>query len=105
MEGAAKRNKERKRGRNNERPRTTLGSDHSSFAQSSVQQLKVGLLEQRLGGAFRVGTVGDDHIELVLVVSQKLEAVANVDLDVGVLETNAHAGEVFLGDTDDSLSQ
>jgi hypothetical protein len=26
-----------------------------------------------------------------------------VDLDVGVLEADAHAGEVLLGDTDDSL--
>jgi hypothetical protein len=82
-----------------------LGSDHASFAQSSVQQLKVRLLEQRLGRAFGVRAVGDDHVELVLVVSQKLKAVANVDLDVGVLETNAHAGKIFLGYTDDSLFQ
>lgn len=82
-----------------------MGSDHASFAQGSVQQLKVGLLEQRLGGAFRVGAIGDDHVKLVLVVSQEFEAVANVGLDVGVLEANAHAGKVFLRHADDSLFQ
>lgn len=86
-----------------ERRRTTLSGDDTALAQSIAQQLKVGLLEQRLGGALGVGAVGDDDIEFVLAVLEKLEAVADVDLDVGVLEADAHAGEVFLGDANDGL--
>lgn len=80
-----------------------MSGDDTALAQSIAQQLKVGLLEQRLGGALGVGAVGDDDIELVLAVLEELEAVANVDLDVGVLEADAHTGEVFLRDAYDSL--
>ena len=80
-----------------------MGSNNTAFTQSAIQQLKIRLLEERLGWSLRVGAVGDDDVEFVLVVCKKLEAVADVDLDVGVLEADAHAGEVFLGDADDGL--
>lgn len=68
-----------------------------------MQKLEVGLLEQALGRTLGVGGVSDDDVEAVLVVIQELEAVANVDLDLGVLVALSHAGEVSLGQTDDSL--
>ncbi len=68
-----------------------------------MEELEVGLLEEGLGGALRVGGVGDDDIESVLVVVEELEAVADVDLGLGVLKANGHAGEVLLGEADDSL--
>lgn len=80
-----------------------MGSNNAAFTQSAVQQLKVWLLEKRLCWALGVRAVGDDDVEFVLVVSQKLEAIADVDFDVGMLEADAHAGEVFFGDTDDGL--
>ena len=80
-----------------------MSGDNTSLAQRIAQQLKVGFLEERLGGTLRVGAIGDDHIELVLAVLEELEAVADVGLDVGVLEADGHSGEVFLGDTDDGL--
>jgi hypothetical protein len=80
-----------------------LGGDDTSITQSVSEKLKVGLLEEALSGTFGVGAVGDDNIELVLALLQELESIANVDLDVGVLEADAHAGQVLLGDTDDSL--
>jgi hypothetical protein len=86
-----------------ERSRTTLGSNNTAFTQSAIQQLKVRFLEERLCWSLGVRAVGDDDIEFVLVVGQELEAVADVDFDVGVLEADAHAGEVFLGDADDGL--
>ncbi len=80
-----------------------MGGDDTSITQSVSEKLKVGLLEEALSGTFGVGAVGDDNIELVLALLQELESIANVDLDVGVLEADAHAGQVLLGDTDDSL--
>lgn len=80
-----------------------MRGDDTSFTEGVAQELEVGLLEQALGGTLRVRAVGDDDIELVLLVREELEAVADVDLDVGVLEANAHAGQVLLGDTDDGL--
>ena len=77
--------------------------DDTSFAESTVKELEVGLLEKALGGTLGVGAVGDDNVELVQAVLQELEAIANVGLDVGVLEADAHAGEILLGDTDDGL--
>lgn len=80
-----------------------MGGDDTSFTQSAVQQLKVRLLEEGFGGALGVRGVGDDDVELVLLVLEELEAVADVDLDGGVLEADAHAGKVLLGDADDGL--
>ena len=82
-----------------------MGSDDTSLTQSTVQKLEEGLLEKRLGGALGVGAVGDDHVELVLLLLEVFEAIANVLLDVRVLEANAHAWEVFLGHADDSLAR
>jgi len=72
-------------------------------AQSIVQKLEVGLLEQALGGTLGVRGVGDDDIKAVLVVVQELEAIANVDLALGVLVTLGHLGQVLLGETDNGL--
>lgn len=80
-------------------------TDNSSLSERAIQQLKVRFLEQNLGRAFWVRAVGDDNVELVLALFEELETIANVDLDVGVLEAYAHAGKVFLGDTDDGLSK
>ena len=68
-----------------------------------MKQLEVGLLEQALGRALGVGRVGDDDVKGVLVVLEELEAVADVDLDLGVREAGSHAGQVLLGQADDSL--
>jgi uncharacterized protein (DUF934 family) len=80
-----------------------LGSNNTAFTQSAIQQFEIRLLEERLGWSLRVRAVGDDDVEFVLVVGQELEAVADVDFDIRVLEADAHAGEVFLGDADDGL--
>lgn len=68
-----------------------------------MEKLEVGLLEERLGGTLGVGGVGDDDVEGVLVVIKELEAVADVDLDLGVVEASGHVGEVLLGEADDGL--
>lgn len=86
-----------------ERRRTTLGGDDTAIAQGIAQKLKVGLLEERLGRTLWVRGIGDDHIELVLLGLEELEAIADVGLDLGVLVADGHAGEVLLGEADDSL--
>jgi hypothetical protein len=97
-------NKIERKGRGEkERRRTTLCGDHTAVTESIAEELEVGLLEEGLGGALGVGAIGDDNVELVLAVLEELEAVADVDLDLGVLEADAHAGEVLLGDADDGL--
>jgi len=80
-----------------------LGRNDTALLQGIVEELEVVLLEQGLGGAVGVGRVGDDDVELVLVVVEELEAVADVDLDLGVVEADGHVGEVLLGETDDGL--
>jgi hypothetical protein len=80
-----------------------LGRNNTALAESTAQQLKVWLLEESLGGALWVGGVGNDDIELVLLVLEELEAVTNDGLGLGVVEANGHAGEVLLGQTDDGL--
>jgi hypothetical protein len=83
---------------------TTLGGDDAALAEGVVQELEVGLLEERLGGALGVGRVRDDDVKRVLVVVEELEAVADVHLDLGVVEARGHVGEVLLGEADDGLS-
>lgn len=80
-----------------------MSSNDTALAQGIVKKLEVRLLEESLGRTLRVGGVSDDNIELVLVSLEELEAIANVGGGVGVLEANGHAGEVLLGETNDSL--
>jgi len=80
-----------------------LGGNDTAFTERTVEQLEVGLLEESLGGTLWVAGVGDDDIELALLVLEELEAVANDGGGLGVLEADRHAGEVLLGETDDSL--
>lgn len=80
-----------------------MGSNDTAFPQSIVHQLEVRLLEEHLGRALRVRRVSDDDIKGVLVVVKELEAIPNVDLDLGVLVSGGHAGEILLGQTNDGL--
>jgi len=80
-----------------------LGGNNAALAESVVEKLEVGLLEEGLGGALGIRRVGDDDVEGVLVVVEELEAIADVDLDLGVLVAGGHLGEILLGQTDDSL--
>lgn len=68
-----------------------------------MKQLEVGLLEERLGRTLGVGRIRDDDVEGVLVVVEELEAVADVDLDLGVVEASRHVRKVLLGEADDGL--
>lgn len=80
-----------------------MSSNDAAGTQGVVQKLEVRLLEQGLGGAVRVRGVGDDHVEGVLVLVEELEAVADMHLDLGVVEALGHAGEVLLRETDNGL--
>ena len=80
-----------------------MGRDNPAFPQRPMQQLKVWLLEQAFRRTLRVAAVGDDDVELVLLVRQELEPVAYVRRDIWVLEAQAHARQVFLREADDGL--
>ena len=80
-----------------------MGGNDTAFAERTVEQLEVGLLEESLGGTLWVAGVGDDDVELALLVLEELEAVADDSGGLGVLEADRHAGEVLLGEADDSL--
>ena len=80
-----------------------MGGDDTAIAQGIAEELKVRLLEEALGGTLGVRAVSDDDVELILAALQELESVTNVNLGIGVLEANAHAGQVLLGDTNDGL--
>ena len=68
-----------------------------------MQQLKVRLLEKALGWSLGVAAVGNDNIEFILLVCQELESVSNMYGDIGMLEADAHPGQVFFRQTDDRL--
>jgi hypothetical protein len=80
-----------------------LCGNDTTFPQCAIKQFKVGLLEKGFSGALGVAGVGDDDVELVLLVLKEFEAVADNDLDVGVLEAERHARKVLLGQTNNGL--
>jgi hypothetical protein len=82
-----------------------LGSNDTALLQGIVEELEVRLLEQALGRALGVRGISDNDIERVLVLGKELEAVTNMDLDLGVVEASGHVGEVLLGQTNDSLEE
>jgi hypothetical protein len=81
----------------------SLSGDDTLLSEGFVKKLKVGLLEERLGGALRVRRVSDNDIKGVLVLSKELETIANVDSDTGVVKASSHTREELLGNTGDSL--
>lgn len=80
-----------------------MGRNDTALAKGVVEELEVRLLEEALSRTLGVRRVGDDDIKGVLVVVEELEAVANVDGGLGVVETSSHLGEELLGDAGDSL--
>lgn len=82
---------------------TTLCGNDTALSESIMKKLEIRLLEQALCWALWVGAVGDDDIELALLLCKEFEAIANVGLDLGVLITDSHAGKVLLTETNDSL--
>ena len=74
-----------------------LRRDVAARLERLLEQRKVGLLEQHLGGAVGVRRVGDDHVErrLVLGVVQERKAVADDHRRLGVVETDGHVGQVL----------
>ena len=85
--------------------RTTLRGDYTAFSESAIKKLEVRLLEQHLGRTLWIRGVCDDDVEFILLVGKKLEPVANMSLDRWVLETNGHAREVLLRESDHGLVQ
>jgi hypothetical protein len=85
------------------REHTTLSSNDTALTESVVEELEIALLEESLSRTIGVGGVGDDDVELVLVVVEELDAIADVGLGLGVVEAASHGREVLLGETDNSL--
>jgi len=81
----------------------TLGGDDTVVGKGVLHELEETLLEQGLGRSNGVGRVGDNNIKGVDLVFQVREAVTNVNVNLGVLETNGHVGQVLLGNTGNSL--
>lgn len=81
----------------------SLGGDASSGLEGLLEELEVGLLEEGRRGSNGVGRVGDDDVELGLLVVEELESVANVDRHARVVEASGHVREERLGDAGDSL--
>lgn len=81
----------------------SLCGDGPSRCEGVVEELEVGFLEERLGGADGVGRVGDDDVVRRFVLLQELEPISDVDRDARIGEEGGHVGEVLLGDADDGL--
>lgn len=81
----------------------TLCSNDAALLQRAVEKFEVGFFEERLCGAFWIGAVGDDDVELILFVCKECKAVTDVGADIWVLEPNGEAGGVFFGKSDHSF--
>jgi hypothetical protein len=57
----------------------SLGRDVSTRCECIVKELKVRLLEERLGRSDGVRRIGDDDIVGGFVLCEKLESVANIN--------------------------
>lgn len=80
-----------------------LNFPECAYLQGAEQKLKVGLLEESLRGTLGIRGVGDDDIELVLVLLEESKAVTDVSLGLGMVEASGHVREVLLGDADNGL--
>jgi len=80
-----------------------LCGNNATFLESSKEKFKVWLLKQALGWSLWVRRIGNDDIELILVVIKKFEAIPNMDLDLWVLVADGHSWKIFLGQADNSL--
>jgi hypothetical protein len=77
----------------------TLSRDDTIVGKSVLHELEETLLEQRLSRTNGVRRVGNDNIKGVDLILQVRETVTNVNVDLGMLETNGHVRQVLLGDT------
>lgn len=82
-----------------------MRGDDTTLTEGTAEKLKVRLLEEGGSRAVRVRGVGDDDVELVLVVVQELEAIANVNLDLGVLVDTGKRWEILLGEANNGLGE
>lgn len=80
-----------------------LRSEDAVLSERLLDVGEVGLIEELGRWACGVGGIGDDHVELVLVLLDELETVTNVDLNAGVLISDRRVGQVLLSSVDYDL--
>jgi hypothetical protein len=81
----------------------TLSGDDTVVGKSVLHELEETLLEQGLSRTNRIGRIGDNNVKGVDLVFQVRETVTNVNVNLGVLESNGHVGQVLLGNTRNSF--
>ena len=74
----------------------TLSTQHAVVLQRRLHQVVVLFLKERLGRSDRIGRIRDDDVKLALVLLHELEAVANVQRELGTAEARRHVGKVLL---------
>lgn len=77
----------------------TLSREDTLFGKSVLQKLEEIRTKERFSGTIGIRGISDNNIVLVDLILQELETITDVDLDLGVFETNGHVGKVLLGDT------
>lgn len=75
----------------------SLGRDGSTSLEGFLEELEVGLLEEGGGGSDGIRRIGNDYVELSLLVLEELESISNVYSDSGIGEGGGHVREVELG--------
>jgi hypothetical protein len=81
----------------------TLSGENTLLGKSILQKLEEIRTKERLGGTIGIRGISNNNIILVGLILQEFETITNVDLDLGVLETNGHVGKILLGNTRNSL--
>jgi hypothetical protein len=81
----------------------SLSRDGSSSTKGFLEELEVGLLEERVGGTDGIGRVGDDNVEFVLLVVQEFESVADEDGDTRIFKSSGHVRKESFRDTGNSF--
>lgn len=84
-------------------PSPTLGAENAIVGKGALHAFVVGALKESLGRADGVGRVGDDDVELVLVLLHELGAVANVQSHLGMPKVLGHLRQVLLANLNNHL--
>ena len=64
----------------------TLRTQHAVVFQRRLHQVVVLLLEERLSRSDRIGRIRDDDVELALVLLHELEAIVDMQRELGTAE-------------------
>lgn len=81
----------------------SLSTEDTILSEGLLDEGEVSLIEESRSGSSGIRRVGDDNVELVLVLLDELETVTDVDLNAGILITDSGVGQELAGSINNDL--